>query len=327
MRSYLLIGVITLCTLQTAVSKPSHPLLQDPSSSEPLTKAPWFIGPLLTPSGHTVPEGHQNYEPYVYLIQTHHVYNEQGHQEKIPLDSRLLTQASAQLGILPGVEADITFEWLYHKTQHQECYRIGDMPLALGFQMASGTPNSLHPAIKLRLGANLPLGKYDELTPTALQTDAGGSGNFSPALGVVFSNLHTLSNGHYLEWRAFFNSAFSTPVDVKGESVYGGVASTVGKVHPGYTLTTSGSVEYQLTQQLTLACDVMYEYVQKTTFSGFSPPGTAPTSPSNFTFSIAPALEYSINSNIGMVAGPWIPLSGKNTPAPINYIFALNFYH
>ncbi|MGR3912272.1 MAG: transporter [Candidatus Rhabdochlamydia sp.] len=316
MRNSVLWMSLALLSLAPLQSKPSH-----------TREGAWFIGPLLTPSGHVVPEGHQNYEPYVYLTETSKMYNGEGKRVPAPKDQQLLTQASMQRGIFPGIDIDVTLQGLYHAREGLHAWRIGDVPLAMGLQIMPGISNSLQPAMKLHVGMNIPLGKYDHLNPLTYLTDGGGSGDFSPEIGVVFSNIHTLSNGHHLAWRTFFSYTASTSVSVKGLSVYGGSIETVGKVRPGSSFLTSGSLEYQLTQQVALACDVMYTYTNKTTFSGFSPPNTAPTSPSSALLVMAPAIEYSVSPNVGMILGSSLPLAGRNTSAPINSIFAINFYH
>jgi hypothetical protein len=38
--------------------------LQGPIGTQ--EEGPWFTGPLLTGSGHVIPVGHANYEPYLY---------------------------------------------------------------------------------------------------------------------------------------------------------------------------------------------------------------------------------------------------------------------
>src|ERR1700689_1523950 len=68
---------------------------------------PWFTGPLLTPSGHVIPERHQNYEPYVYWIQDQGSYNPHWKNHSAPTFNGVLTQITMQFGVLPDTEFDI----------------------------------------------------------------------------------------------------------------------------------------------------------------------------------------------------------------------------
>jgi hypothetical protein len=64
--------------------------------------------------------------------------------------------------------------------------------------------------------------------------------------------------------------------------------------------------------------DIAYTYSAKTTFTG-SPGTTAlgtPASvggPFNEQLSLAPALEYNPNGNLGFIAGCWFSVWGKNS--------------
>ncbi len=71
------------------------------------TPQPWLTGPLLTPSGHTVPHGHQNYEPYVYWTQIKGSYDDHWKPRSSSTFNNVLYQLTTQIGILPDTEFDI----------------------------------------------------------------------------------------------------------------------------------------------------------------------------------------------------------------------------
>lgn len=288
---------------------------------------PWFTGPLLTPSGHVVPYGHQNYEPYIYWTQSRGSYNSHWNAQSAPTFNNLLVQFSCQFGVMLMSEFDINPQFTYSDFQGQHMWRVCDLPITLAFQLVQHSFDKWYPAVKLRFAANIPLGKYDGLNPKQLGVDAGGSGNWLPNVGLVFTKLHHIQGHQFFAWRFFPQVIFPTSVPVKGRSIYGGTKETRGKVHPRSAFSLLLGMEYSLTQNWALALDAQYFHGNKTTFSGHSPAGTKPISPSSEQFSLAPAIEYSWTPNLGVIAGPWFTFAGRNSKRFISYVVAINIYN
>ena len=294
---------------------------------------PWFTGPILTPSGHVVPEGHQNYEPYIYWSEAKARYNANWKSESHPTFTDILYQVTMQFGVLPNGEFDMVPQFVYNKNQGEHMWRVSDLPLVLAFQLLYDERDSWYPGIKLRFGANLPLGKYDHLNPDRLETDVGGVGTWAPSVGIVLTRLHHITGAQFLSWRLFFSYNFGTPVNVKGLSVFGGVPTvqgikgTQGTVHPGNVFLFLGGFEYSLTQRWALALDIQYQHNNKTRFSGYSPLNIKPGGPSKELFALAPAIEYNWSSKLGIIAGPWFTVTGRNTQNFISYVVAVNIYN
>jgi hypothetical protein len=240
--------------------------------------------------------------------------------------SSVLFQPTFQIGVVPAVEFDIAPQVYWNHTHHQTSWEFGDLPITLAFQILKDKPGKWWPAIKLRFAANVPFGQYQRLDPNKQGTDAGGSGNWSPAVGFVFSHLYHFYGVHYLAVRYFISQSFSTPVHVRGPSTYGGNAHTHGTVYPGNSVQTDLGLEFTLTQNWALAADVLYIHNNRTRFSGHSG-GTSLKSPSTEQFSIAPAIEYNWNENIGFIIGPWFTVAGRNSSEFRQVVAALNIYH
>lgn len=298
-------------------------------------ETPWFTGPILTPSAHVVPCGHQNYEPYIYWTQINGVYDSNWHPHSSPLFTNVLLQGTIQIGIFKDFEFDLAPQEVYNRTQGQHMWRVSDLPLALGYQILEDTIDKQEqwwPAIKLRLGLNVPLGKYDHLNPTRLGTDAGGIGTWYPGVGIVFSKLFHIKDIHFLSTRLFLTYNVGTAVNVKDLSIYGGadampgVPGTKGKVYPGNIFLLLNGYELSLTQNWALALDFEYQHMNRARFSGSSPAGTRPGLPSQEVFAFAPGLEYNWNANVGIIAGPWFTFAGRNANRFISYVAALNIY-
>jgi len=71
--------------------------------------------------------------------------------------------------------------------------------------------------------------------------------------------------------------------------------------------------------------DIVYNHFNKTRFTGKTIlPNTRPSAE---LFSIAPALEYNWNENIGIIGGTWLSLIGRNTASFTNAVIAFNIYN
>ncbi len=298
---------------------------------------PWLTGPLLTPSGHVIPLGHQNYEPYFYWTKFSSSYDKHWHSFRVPPTLKiLLSQTSLQFGIFPKVELNLLPQFQYNNRGGKHAWHVTDQPITVGIQLLMDRQDRWYPAIKLRLGFLIPIGKYDRLDPLKLLTDFSGTGNWGPNIGLTTSRQYHFSGAHYLSWRMNWTYIISTPVPVHGLSIYGGVPSidgikgTRGTVYPANIFTIQQGFEYTLTRNWALALDLMYLHTEKTRFSGHTLPGTEPIAPSSEQFSIAPAIEYNFNANIGIIAGPWFSVGGRNDnlSGPFSaWIFAINIYN
>jgi hypothetical protein len=288
---------------------------------------PWFTGPLLAPSGHVVPQGSVNYEPYFYWSKTPRKYDNHWHSRSLPHTfSNLLIQPTFQIGILPATEFDLAPQYNYNNYRGVHDWTVGDIPIELAFQIVKHPPGSWIPAIKLRLSSNLPIGNYQRLSPDKMGTDVGGSGNWNPGVGLVATRIIQLSGIHYLAWRFFMTYNIGTPVHVHGLNTYGGTPTTHGTVYPGNIFLTVFSMEYTLTTNWVFAIDFQYQHNNKTRFSGKSG-GTALKTPSSELVAIAPAIEYNWSANVGVIFGPYFPITGRNTGDFFQWIFAINIYH
>ena len=127
-----------------------------------------------------------------------------------------------------------------------------------------------------------------------------------------------------MELRWYGSYRIGTATFVKGYNAYGGGSKTRGKEYPGNSLFVGASIQYNLTQRWVFACDALYEHYNKDRFSGRTVKRM--TNPSSERFSIAPALEYNWSSNIGMIAGVWVSMAGRNTAQFVSGVLKVNTY-
>ncbi len=301
---------------------------------------PWVTGPLLTASGNVIPVGHANYEPYLFWGTLTGTYDNHWHKHSLnPRFKTFLSQTVLQFGILPGTEFDILPQFAYNNNGGQHMWRVADLPFAVAFQLATDESENWWPSVKMRLGALAPLGKYNHLNPEKLGTDVAGLGDWAPSLAFITTKRYYFGGFHYFIWRMSFQYTFTVPVPVHGLSIWGGspslpgIKGTRGTVYPGCIFVAQQGFEYCLTHNWVLALDIQYVHANKTRFSGRSPklPGlnTRPVAPSSESFSLAPALEYNFSANVGIIAGPWFTIAGRNrnqTFAFLDWVFAINIY-
>ncbi len=273
---------------------------------------PWYTGPLIASSANNVPPGHINLQPYFYMKLTHAEYNHERRSVDIPNISSLSPLFIFQVGLT---------DWLDFTTAPQGNFQwqksafggsFNDLPLQFGFQIYHETPYI--PSIRFVLGELFPTGKYQNLNPTRLGLDSGGQGAYQTIFGLNISKVFWWFklNPIALRFASSYNVA-NAKVNVKNYNTYGGGFGTDGKVSVGNTLNLDLGLEISINQKWVFATDLCYTSSQKSTFKGFTAQGTNVGSPSSDQLSIAPAIEYNINSNSGFIGGVWFTATGRNS--------------
>lgn len=289
-----------------------------------LTSGPWFTGPLLTGSPHVIPAGHMNIEPYFYAKQTVGVYDENWNRHPTDKSWTYTAQVPFQMGLIEGVDATVVGEVIHTKAKGKHSTQIGDVSAAFSFQLHQPSAESCFPAIKLVLEETFPVGKFDKLNSDNGGIDGVGSGSYQTTVGLNIGGVCQLDPFHYFDVRFTADATISTNARVKGLNVYGGDSTTDGTVKIGNTYSGSFGLEYSLTQNWALAFDATYSYSERDTFSGTTSNSVGSKIAEQVT--VAPAIEYNFNSNIGAIAGVWWTVAGRNTTEFRNYVAAFNFY-
>ncbi len=297
------------------------------------TQAPWFTGPLLSPSAIVVPLGHINYEPYLYVIGNRGSYNGDWHLVK---NSSTLWNVSFQPLIQVGLSSWANFEispYLnYNYTRHAGKWTFGDFPLLLSIQLYA-PKDAYHnlPYVKLQIQETFPTGKYRNLDPRKKGTDIGGAGSFNTAIGLVLGQLFHLRGVHFLTSRLYFQYSLPAPVRLKGFNAYGGGYGTNARFFPSQVFSIDASIELSLTRRWVFACDAVGSWMTKTKVTGN--PGVTKTgakatlgSGSGAQFALAPALEYNWNESLGMIGGCWFVFAGRNATQFYSAVIAVDYY-
>lgn len=302
---------------------------------EPEAIAPWFTGPLLANSATIIPVGHWATEPYFYSIANTDRYD--NHWDTLELDTlwNIAAQPFFWVGLTDWADLQLApyFAWNYREGPAH--WVFGDFPVRVEFQLYLDQIPHKHwfPSVKLGIQESFPTGKYDELDPKKLFTDLGGTGAYFTTIQLAFGKLLHVSGRNWVQMRLNLDYGFAPPVKVKGLNAYGGASDTKGTVRPGQMFAFDFSAEYSFTRNFAFACDITGTYTTSGHFSGRKGTGTDlhgnPVRDSlraSIQYSLAPAFEYSWSQTLGVIAGAWFTLAGKNTPKFASGVVALNYY-
>ncbi|MCI0381823.1 MAG: hypothetical protein L0207_02075 [Chlamydiae bacterium] len=301
------------------------PILEKPALDEP-----WFTGPLLTPSGHIAPIGFINVEPYAFVFVTNGIYDKHWKTVSRPNFYTANFQLPIQIGLTHKWQVQISPQATYNSTQGVSSFELGDFSLELDYQILEDTEENKLPGIKAYINEIFPTGKYQRLKAENLRTDSTGGGSFVTTFGLVVSRLFHLKSYYYINLRVNPFYSISAPTHVRGINTYGGAKDTRGKVYPGNSFGFLYGMEIALSRNWVFAFDTQAFYSNKTRFSGKKGTidGTPATVglPSNVQFSLAPAIEYNWNASIGIIAGSWFTIAGRNSQRFISGVVAINYY-
>lgn len=293
--------------------------------------APWFTGPLLAPSGHTVPAGYFNFEPYVFVTTVTGKYDKDWHAFSKPNFYSVNFQGPLFIGLTDWMDILVVPQASWNGTQGVSSLVVNDFIAQLDFQLIKDTQENNLPGLKVYVQEIFPLGKYQKADPDDLGTDIGGGGSYTTTVGFVVSRLFNVYDDHYLALRLNGFYTVSTPLHVTGVNIYGGAPDTKGKVKPGPAWGGIFAFEYSLTQNWALACDVFAVYSDANPFKGN--PGTNADGtpaivgePSSFQLSVAPAIEYNVSDSFGFIGGVWLTVAGRNSNRFISGVLAINYF-
>lgn len=284
---------------------------------------PYYAGPLLAQSPNCVPKGVKVIQPYLFITSTYGSYTGsrrmQSGENVTTLQPFMLFQAGLNTWMDFTVTAPAFFNW----KGSDFAAEIGDTTVELGFQICKETPT--RPVLRFTVSEIFPTGRYNRLSPSRSDIFATGTGSYQTTLGFAIGKIFWWDKLHPLNTRWVLTYNIPSKVYVEGFNAYGGGFGTKGKIKPGHTVAVDIGTELSLSQKWVFANDIVYSYSGSSSFQGT--PGTtstgAPASnggPSNDQLSLAPAIEYNPNDSSGLVVGPWLTLTGRNSSANIQLV-------
>lgn len=296
----------------------------------------WWTGPLLASASAALPAGHVLIESYVYNSTVDARFDNSG--------SRINVPSSEYVGLLTEVFYGVTDKLtvgVFGRLGYQHLtfappsstVSIGDTTLQAQYQLHEWRPDSQLPTLAFVLSETLPSARYDQLGERL--SDGMGSGTHTTTLALYSQRLFWMPSQRLL--RARLNISYSLPdaVPTRDESVYGTGNGFRGLVKPGATLEIDMAQEYNISRHWVVAVDVDYLRTSSTLIHGSyarrfrANPEPTPLDScigSSRLLSIAPAIEYNFNADIGIIAGALLPLSGRNASASITPMLAINMF-
>ncbi len=281
--------------------------------------APWFTGPLLAGSGKTFSKGHINLETYASYNDTFALYGNNWQVRKVPDTKTLNVSPVIIYGLTDYMDISTNIPVDRHSLQNKNKTNFSDLSGGMGIQLLSPSQNSYLPFIRFTITETFPTAPYEHLSSSLNGVDAFGAGSYQTKLGVNLQKLLLLNNDHYLRTRCTVTYNIPRHVNIHGFNTYGGGFNTSGMIRPGNQFQADMAFEYQLTQNFVPVFEVNYVQREASSFSGTlgttSLGGQASVGHAKEQLlSILPALEYNFSANVGIIAGGWVSLKGKNAP-------------
>lgn len=290
---------------------------------------PWYTGPIIAASASMMPPGMINIQPYLFAADNYAAFNKDRHSVNQPNLWQINPQLPIQTGITSWLDCAVSPQ-MFSNNKHSHWYTgFGDLYCNIGIKLCDEGVRRFK--MKISINETFPTGKYQNLNPKNAGTDAIGGGSFVTGFSFRASKVFFWWMTHPLAVRTVLIYNIPTTVHVKGYNTYGGGHGTKGKVRPGNSFTADLGLELSLNQKWVLATDIVYQLNNITKFhgtKGIDPATGKPNevgAPSSDSLSLAPALEYNYNENLGFIGGVWFTVWGRNTANFINYVLSVTY--
>ena len=289
----------------------------------------WWTGPMLAPSGATLPAGRWLIEPYLFDVMSGGHFDQRGDHHAGPYEHDLGSLTYVLYGLTDRVTVGVIPRFGYNEpagAPNSAAPGVGDLTLQAGYGLTQYHDGEYVPAIALVVQETLPTGRYDRL---ARPSDGFGSGAYQTALNVFSQDYFWMPNGRILRARLDLTYTLASAVSLRDQSVYGTPAGFRGDAQPGDGFTADLAAEYSVTRNWVLALDIVYQHNASTRITTRLAPGPLSAgypleSGSSYYLGFAPALEYNFSSQIGVLLGVRIIDIGRNTSSSVTPAVAVN---
>jgi hypothetical protein len=290
-----------------------------------------YMGSLLCDPPTVVPYGHFVIRNLLFFDDHRGVYRSDW-ESSSRIDSYNALQYQLQSFFGLGSFFDISFSPRFYgsyKGRYAYC-NTGDLTAGLDFQMLEDTRFSFLPGIKFAVREVFPLGNYQLFDLKRGDMEKTGSGCFSTQLALFLYKRYQLSSNWFLNTTIQMQYQINSSVTVKEFHAYGGGFGTQGKMFVGNAW--QSLIDLQLFYKKATSCslDVLYEHQDTSTFYGY--PGLnffgkhcRTHQPSSERVSLAPSFSYQFPTQIGLMAGSWFSVCGRNSERFVQYI--LNVFY
>ena len=169
-----------------------------------------------------------------------------------------------ETGITPWLDITLTVNENYTSSHGRKSYLYGDTRLALGFQITTNKVDGATPDFRIVLFESFPTGKYQHLDPKKTIADVSGSGAFETWIVAILRKIIYFTPRQVITVNLNLGYDFPSSVHVRGFNLYGGGPNANGSIKPGQQFLGNLALEYSLTENWILGCDL--HYVHQNTF-------------------------------------------------------------
>jgi hypothetical protein len=331
---FALLGLATFLVAQesSAPSSSATSIHVSPSSVRQSMDDAWWTGPLLAPSANTLPQGHVLIEPYLYDVTTQGFYNSSGTRVSAPHANGYGSLTYINYGLANKFTVGLIPTFGYNQVSNGPSSAgvgVGDLTVQAQYRLHFFHEGSWIPTTSIAVQEALPTGRYDQLGNRP--SDGLGAGVYTTTLCFYNQTFFWMPNGRILRTRFNVTQAFSKSVNLQDVSVYGTSQGFRGHANPGAALFVDAAWEYSITRRWVFALDATYHHQYNTPVSGYNIVNPTASillnSGSSQVFGLAPAIEYNLNSKVGIILGPRLFPAGKNTADSITPAIAVNIVH
>jgi hypothetical protein len=313
-------NIITIAVFLSVSSVPSVSLA-----------GPWFTGPIIAGSGHTIPKGHTNFEMYSLNTVVQGIYNEHGKVSPLSDNASYLLNPVLTRGLTDRIDAQLIIPYDFNHNMGASASEFGDITAGFGYQVLEQKDSRWRPDFRFSILEIFPTGRFEHLNPVKNGTDASGLGSYQTAFNFNFQRLTNFNDQHYLRTRFSMSYVLASDVHIHGLSAYGGPITTDGEVTPGNTVSADLAAEYTLNQNWVAVMEVnasrrnASQFIPHPSFTDIEDFDTIGHDVGK-QVSLAPALEFNFSPNVGLIGGVWFPVYGRSTAKFLTYVLALNAY-
>ena len=328
----LLLRLLALATVLTWA--PPCPA-SEPSSGDPARQSyadGWWTGPLLAASPGALPRGHFLIEPYIYDVIVQGSYDAQGHKSSGAHTDNVRSLSYLIYGLTDQLSVGLLPRFGYNaggNGTHSSSLQAGDLSLHAHYQFHRFREHHWLPALAWVIEETLPTGRYDQLGN--FPGNGLGAGVHATSLGLYSQRYFWTPNGRIMRTRLDVTYTHSDSAQVRDVSVYGTQAGFRGHATPGDSIDVDSAWEYSLSQRWVLALDIDYQRSASTHVMGRNDAGGGSPTPVSISsgpstaWSLAPAVEYNWNANVGVIVGTKLVVAGRNTSALVIPAVAINW--
>ncbi|WP_367607180.1 hypothetical protein [Legionella sp. W05-934-2] len=288
---------------------------------------PLFTGPLLARSGHTIPAGHYDFEPYFFYTENTGLYTRHWHHVHSASSTNIQVNPLYTYGLNDWMDVQFLPPYTINQVNKPSVYhRFSDVSVLMGFQLLE--QHDYWPDFRLSISETLPTGKYENIN--ALKNNITGLGSYQTTFGFNFQYLYHFFGDQYLRTRLVMDYNYASNVKLNGRNTYGGYPGTTGTIHIGSMVSADLAFEYTWTRHWAAVMEGYISHRQATRFNGrIANPINMPAIIGHLSvteISIAPAMEYNWNEHIGIIIGQWLTITGKDTVDFTSTVVALNIF-